>query len=95
MVSPKVEAKAHALLTSGKVRCMTQTPTEGLFTVQGSDKDPYEVKYRQGVWWCDCPARVECSHLVAVRLVARVEPAETPAFAPEPELPEYLKDLLS
>ena len=85
MASDKVVAKAHRLLVTGKVTAVEQTSTTAYFQVQGSDTEPYDVKFQQGVWICDCPARVDCAHLLAVRLVSPGAAVTAAPFAPEPE----------
>ncbi len=75
--SAKVVAKAHGLLTAGRVRVVEYGPDRGHFEVQGSAEEPYDVKVLRGVWACTCPAKLECAHLVAVKLVASGQPPLT------------------
>lgn len=58
-----IEEKAERLLTSG---ALTVAFTEA--RVKG-DHGTYHVVYRQGRWWCSCPARKKCSHIEAVERV--------------------------
>ena len=33
----------------------------------------YHLGYSRGAWWCTCPARSTCAHLLAARLVVAVD----------------------
>jgi uncharacterized Zn finger protein len=67
-----VVEKAHRYLVAGRL----------IVTHVGDDRirakcrggDTYRVGFDAGQWWCTCPARGDCSHLVALRLVT-VQPA--------------------
>jgi hypothetical protein len=45
----------------------------------------YELGFAAGEWWCSCPARGRCAHLLALQLVT-VAPAPDPDPDPEPAL---------
>ena len=47
---------------------------------RGGDDTVYALGFEAGEWWCSCPARMLCAHLVALPAVV-AEPAA-------PELPE-------
>jgi|SRR5688500_23983 len=70
--SPAVREKVKDYITAGRVRIVTATRDEVDALVLGSSPDPYLVAYNESQgWFCGCPARVTCSHLLAVALVWR------------------------
>jgi uncharacterized Zn finger protein len=63
--SPTAQAKADALLAGGRVTLFLVEPGRVHAEVRGVS-GPHLVALRAGHWYCDCPARGQCSHLVAV-----------------------------
>lgn len=35
-------------------------------TCRGDTGETRRLGYRPGLWWCDCPARSQCAHLLAL-----------------------------
>lgn len=63
-------AKRDKYLIEGKVQVVAYSTKLAVFTVKGSSDDPYEVRFEEGVWVCDCPAQMTaCVHVLAVRLL--------------------------
>lgn len=60
--------KAGRLLVEGSVVVRLAGPEQVTATVQGSTGQ-HEVSWGRGGWFCTCPARSTCSHLLAVELV--------------------------
>lgn len=71
-MSEASEVKAHQYLVEGRVQVMAANDISAWVEVQGSDKDPYVVRFgSEAGWWCDCPARKPlCAHVVAAKLVS-------------------------
>lgn len=63
-----VDQKAGRLLAEGRVRLERVAGDLVVATVEG-DTGTYAVECAQASWRCNCPARSECSHLLAVQLV--------------------------
>ena len=40
-------------------------------TCRGGDDTVYDLGFEAGEWWCRCPARVRCAHLLALQMVTR------------------------
>ena len=38
----------------------------------GDSGEHYRLGYRRGGWWCECPARGRCAHLMALMRVTLV-----------------------
>jgi hypothetical protein len=58
-----IEQKAERLLLDRSVVIKADAAR-----VKG-DHGEYSVIFRDGRWWCSCPARKKCSHILAVELV--------------------------
>lgn len=69
-------AKAHRLLTSGRVAVLEAHGFQVLAHVSG-DHGAYVTAYAAGRWVCSCEGGLfgRCSHIAAVRLVT--DPAES------------------
>src|SRR4051794_39033014 len=83
-VSPAGEKKADTYLTEGKMNVTVASSSLTLVEAHGSSV--YSVKHQNGVWTCDCPARVSlCAHVVAAqKIVHRKDaPPELPHAADE------------
>jgi hypothetical protein len=76
MTSAALTAKAHRLLTAGRVAVVSADAETLVADVQG-DHAGYRVVVIHGGPICSCPARRLCAHGLAVALVAgvRVGPA--------------------
>jgi hypothetical protein len=59
-----ITEKAERLLLDGHVTVIAAEAT-----VRG-DHGVYTVVAKHGRWWCDCPARKKCSHVLAVERIA-------------------------
>lgn len=89
------EKKALLYLTEGKVQVLEHDDASCLITVQGSDKEPYNVIYGNAVWHCTCPARKAlCAHVIAAKLISPLR-TEAKGLAPvaNPLMDELLSDL--
>jgi hypothetical protein len=79
-----VEAKARRYVSEGRLNITRVRMDSIAATCRGSDAF-YWLGWEEGGWWCSCPARARCSHLVALQLVTvRPEPRES---GPEPGEP--------
>lgn len=63
-----VEAKAARYLAEHRITLVSSTRYGVAAEAQG-DGSVYEVTYRAGRWTCSCPARVQCCHVVAAKLI--------------------------
>ncbi len=74
--------KARRYLSESRLRVLYVKPTDPRIraTCRG-DGETYRCGYSlppQG-WWCECPAKtVDCSHLLALRLVCETPEVEVP-----------------
>lgn len=68
MSRESAEAKASRYLSQGRLIISRVAPGEVDATCRG-DGAVYRVGYRRGQWFCDCPARGRCAHLLALGLV--------------------------
>lgn len=68
MPSEAVQAKARRYLAEARllVERVDATTIQARCRGQGA---VYALGFASGEWWCSCPARRECAHLVALRLV--------------------------
>ena len=64
------EVKGRRYLTEGRLTVMVANPTCVLATVRGSAAVYTTSWMPETGWRCDCEARGQCSHLVALQLVA-------------------------
>lgn len=72
-MSADVALKAGRLLRTGRVTVLAVDLDQVLADVDG-DSGRYQVAWRSdtGRWTCTCPARGDCSHVLAVKLITRV-----------------------
>lgn len=78
MPAESTAAKGRRLLTEGRLR-IRMIGNEGkpgwiVAECRGDSGQLYVLGFNpdEGEWKCTCPARTECSHLVALRLVIHV-----------------------
>jgi len=64
--------KARRYLVEGRLILSRVVPGEVEGTCRG-DGMVFHLGYSRGGWWCDCPARSTCAHLLAARLVVAVD----------------------
>ena len=62
------DEKARRLLATGKLRIVRMDSNFIHAECQG-EHDTYDLFWKDGHWYCSCPARVDCSHLRALWLV--------------------------
>lgn len=63
-----VQEKAAAYLSEGKVKAVIA------FEVEGSAPSPYSVTFSPNVGWlCNCPAYIECAHIVACKQITGLQ----------------------
>lgn len=86
-MSEASQEKAHRYLLDGRVRVIEHSEGSALVEVQGTDSDPYVVRFSslgsddagRGVWHCTCPSRKSlCAHVIAVKLVSAHREAQVP-----------------
>lgn len=66
-------AKARRYLTEGRLVVEHVHPGEVTASCRG-DGTVWRLGWRPGTgWWCSCPARGRCAHLLAVGLVVAVD----------------------
>lgn len=72
-----VETKGRRYLTEGRVLLRVLDEHAGIVQadVRG-DGAVWSTGRDEGGWFCTCPARSRCAHLVAVGLVVVLEPRE-------------------
>jgi hypothetical protein len=64
-----VEQKAQRYLTSGRLNVRLATPQRIEAFCRGDSGHCYRLGHENDVWWCSCPARQLCAHLVALKRV--------------------------
>ena len=70
--SAKTWEKADRMLLEARLR-IVEANDEGVYATCRGDTGLYFLGYREGVWFCGCPSRVDCSHLRALQRVWAVE----------------------
>lgn len=73
MTRESVEVKGRRYLTEGRLHVHRAGPDHIVATCRGAGT-LHRCGYDTGTWWCHCPARKRCAHLVALQLVAAPEP---------------------
>ncbi len=68
MTREGVEAKGRRYLMEGRVVIEAVNPRQIVASVRGGG-EIHQVGYQRGGWYCTCPAKGPCSHLVALMLV--------------------------
>jgi uncharacterized Zn finger protein len=68
--------KGRRYLIEGRVRIIEANDHDGTVTadVRG-DGASYNAGRDEHGWFCNCPARGQCAHLVALGLIVALEPA--------------------
>lgn len=65
-----IETKALRYIAEGRVRVLVVRGERVFAEVHGSREFPYHAgEDASGRSWCNCPARRDCAHLVALRMV--------------------------
>lgn len=69
-MTPATEEKAARMLSGGHLKIHTAS-TDYISAVcfSSTSQVAYEVSRDPGGWHCTCPARQECSHIRALKLV--------------------------
>lgn len=62
------QAKGRRYLTEGRLYVRVAGPG-GIRALCRGQGEVWQVGYEHGSWFCTCPARGTCSHLVALQLV--------------------------
>lgn len=68
MPRENAEAKGRRYLTEGRLLVRFAGP-QGIRAICRGNGEFYRVGYERGGWWCTCPAKGRCSHLIALMLV--------------------------
>lgn len=72
-----VETKARRYLTEGRVRILLCNEESGVANAEVRGNGAiYSVDHDEAGWSCDCPARTECAHVVALKSVMVLRPRE-------------------
>jgi uncharacterized Zn finger protein len=80
-VRENAAAKGRRLLTEGRL-CVLEVNEHGgtaSAEVRGDSGAMYVVGRREEGWFCSCPAKTRCGHLVALQLVVVLEPRRASA----------------
>jgi hypothetical protein len=93
-----IQEKSLRYIAEGRLRVLEVNPDARTATIEckGSRERPYTQRFYQGVWACNCEARVECAHLTAAKLVVPWDATVDPSFADsasDPELDAFLADI--
>ena len=72
-----LEQKAWRYLAEGRLRVEIVHEDIVGATCRGADDAEYVLGYEAAAWWCSCPPRRECAHLVALRQVVAEPGRET------------------
>jgi hypothetical protein len=67
-MNPATEQKAGRILAGGRLK-VTSAVGDCITATCFGDTAAYEVGLDVSGWYCSCPARRECSHVRALRLV--------------------------
>lgn len=63
-----VDTKGRRYLLEGRLT-IHRVDEHGIRAICRGTETTWELGYSSGRWWCECPARGRCSHLVALQLV--------------------------
>jgi hypothetical protein len=72
-----ITTKAARLLRDQRLH-VKRVDRDTVEAVVHGDHDNYRLGHRNGSWYCDCPARVECAHVIALQRVTTPCPAVRP-----------------
>ena len=67
--------KAKRYLVEGRCVLEAVGPSRVSALVRGEGAI-YRTLYSRGAWWCSCPARRDCAHIRALKLVVAVDVPE-------------------
>jgi uncharacterized Zn finger protein len=77
MTRENVETKGRRYVSEGRLTVTTVNPDQVAATVRGGGAT-YRCGHNRGIgWWCTCPAKTRCAHLVALQLVTIRPPVQT------------------
>lgn len=62
------QTKGRRYVTEGRLRVML-VQSDRIYAECRGQGEVWHCGYAKRRWWCDCPARTRCSHLVALQLV--------------------------
>lgn len=86
MTREPVEAKGRRYLVEGRL-VVTGADDRSIEASCRGGGAVYELGHDGEAWWCSCPARGTCAHLLALRLVTvREQPADDDVDDREPQL---------
>jgi uncharacterized Zn finger protein len=77
-VRESVELKGRRYLTEGRLHVLSVDVDRARATCRGNG-ETYCVGCDAHGWYCTCPARGRCAHLVALMLVVDAVPCSEPA----------------
>jgi hypothetical protein len=69
MARETLEQKAWRYLAEGRLRVDLVYEDMVGAVCRGADEAEYVLGFEADAWWCSCPARRGCAHLVALRQV--------------------------
>lgn len=88
-MSSQVLVKANSYLTGGKIQVVKHNAELAILTAQGSEQ--YVIAFGPAGWNCTCPARLECAHIVAAKLISPLRMSEHIGLAAgDDELTAYI-----
>lgn len=69
--------KGRRLLVEGRL-IVTKVDGDNIrSSCRGDSGEVYRQAHHAGQWWCSCPAKTRCSHVVALQLVTVRNRGET------------------
>jgi uncharacterized Zn finger protein len=78
MARESVEAKGRRYLVEGRLMITAVARDQASATIRGNGH-LYRVGHSPADgWWCTCPAKTRCAHIVALQLVTVRRAPETP-----------------
>lgn len=74
-----IAGKTLRYLAEGRLDIVSVHGDQIAATCRGSDGTVYRLGHDAGAgWWCDCPSRVPCVHILAAKAVTTHEGLATP-----------------
>ena len=61
--------RGRRLVAEGRLVIRRVDEVEIVAVCRGDSGEIHRLGYRDARWWCECPAKTQCGHLVALQLV--------------------------
>jgi hypothetical protein len=69
--------KGRRYVAEGRLRILELNEADGVAVADcRGDGAIWSLGYDSRGWWCSCPAKTRCAHLIALGLVSALEPRE-------------------